>query len=96
MVIQPIITSLSAIPNDKVINCEFVIITHHLPNTNYVFENDFVFKKVGERLKPITTYMTGRCKVVKINNTPKSLTWLKANRKPKIEVYCKNIEVLPF
>ncbi len=90
------ITSILAIPNDKVINCEFVIITHYLPNTNYVFENDFVFKKVGERLKLAATYLSGRCKVVKINNTPKSLTWLKANRKPKIEVYCKNILVLPF
>jgi hypothetical protein len=96
MVIQSIITSLSAIPQDRLINCEFVIITHYLPNTNYVFENDLVFKKVGERLKPVATYMSGRCKVVKINNTPKSLTWLKANRKPKIEVFAKNIEVLPF
>lgn len=39
------ITSISAIPNEKIINCEFVIITHYLPNTNYVFENDLVFKK---------------------------------------------------
>jgi hypothetical protein len=90
------ITSISAIPNEKIINCEFVIITHYLPNTNYVFENDLVFKKIGNRLKPIATYMSGRCKVVKINNKPKSLAWLKANRKPKIEVYCKNILVLPF
>ena len=29
-------------------------------------------------------------------NTPKSLTWLKANRKLKIDFYCKNILVLPF
>jgi hypothetical protein len=90
------ITSISAIPNEKIINCEFVIITHYLPNTNYVFENDLVFKKVENRLKPITTYMSGRSKVVKINNKPKSLTWLKANRKPKIDFYCKNILVLPF
>lgn len=90
------ITNITAIPKDTIINCEFVIITHYLPNTNYVFENDLVFKKVGERLKPVATYMSGRCKVVKIDSTPKSLTWIKANRKPKIEIFAKNIEVLPF
>ena len=96
MVIQSTILSLSAIPIDRIINCEFVIITHYLPNTNYVFENDLVFKKIGKRLKPIATYLSGRCKVVKIDSTPKSLTWLKANRKSKIEVFAKNFDMLPF
>ena len=96
MVIQSTIVVLSAIPKERLINCEFVIITHYLPNTNYVFENDLVFKKVGERLKPVATYMSGRCKVVKIDSTPKSLNWLKVNRKPKIEIFATNIEVLPF
>ena len=96
MVIHLTITPLSAIPKDRLINCEFVIITHYLPNTNYVFENDLVFKKIGQILKPVATYMSGRCKVVKIESNPKSLTWLKANRKPIIEVFAKNIKVLPF
>jgi hypothetical protein len=96
MVIQSTITRLSAIPNEKIMNCGFVIITHYLPNTNYVFENDLVFKKVGDRLKPTATYMSGRCRVVKINKNPKSLTWLKANRKPKIEIFINNLELCPF
>ena len=34
--------------------------------------------------------------VAKINKTPKSLTWLKANRKPKIDIFATNIIILPF
>ena len=96
MAIHSAITSISAIPNKRLINCEFVIITHYLPNTNYVFENDLVFKKIGLSLKPVAIYLSGRCKVVKINGTPKSLSCLKANRKHKIEIYCTNPEILPF
>jgi hypothetical protein len=96
MVIHSTITSIFAIPNEKVMNCDFVITTHYLPNTNYVFENDLVFKKVGNNLKPVATYMSGRCKVVKINKKPKSLSWLKATRKTKVEIFIKNLELYPF
>lgn len=90
------IINISAIPTERIMSCDFVIITHYLPNTDYVFSGNEVYKKINGNLKPISTYMSGRCKVVKINGKPKSLTWLKANRKPKIETFIKNIQILPF
>jgi hypothetical protein len=90
------ITRLSAIPKDKIINCDFVIITHYLPNTNYVFENEKVFKKIGYKLKPISTYMSGRCKVIKINGKPLSISKLNQLKKKCIMVFVTNIFEMPF
>lgn len=90
------ITHISAIPNQRLMSCDFVIITHYLPNTDYVFSDHDLFKKIGTRLKPISIYRSGRCYVAKINNKPKSITWLIANRKPKIDVYVSNYEIFPF
>jgi hypothetical protein len=90
------ITRLSAIPKNKIINCDFVIITHYLPNTNYVFENEKVFKKVGNKLKPISTYMSGRCKVIKINGKPLSVSKLNQLKKKCIMVFVTNIFEMPF
>jgi hypothetical protein len=90
------IINIFTLQESRIMSCDFIIITHYLPNTNYVFENDLVFKKDNGTIKPISTYMSGRCKVAKINKTPKSLKWLKANRKPKIDIFARNIQLLPF
>ena len=76
--------------------CEFVIVTHKLPNTNYVFEGDSIYKVIGNQIKPISTYISGRCKVVKINGKPISLSKLKKNRVNFVDVYVKNIQQYPF
>jgi hypothetical protein len=89
------ITRLSAIPNN-IMKCEFVIVTHKLPNTNYVFEGDSIYKVIGNQIKPISTYISGRCKVVKINGKPISLSKLKKNRVNFVDVYVKNIQQYPF
>ena len=90
------ITRLSAIPNDKIVDCEFVIITHYLPMTNYVFENEKIFKQIGNRLQPIATYMSGRCKVAKINGKPISLSKLNQNKRKCILIFATKIIELPF
>jgi len=90
------IINIFTLQESRIMSCDFIIITHYLPNTNYVFENDLVFKNDNGTIKPISTYMSGRCKVAKINKTPKSLKWLKANRKPKIDIFARNIQLLHF
>ena len=96
MVIQSIKSINTAIPSSRIISCEFIIITHYLPNSDYLFCGDEVYKKIGERLKPIATYISGRCKVVKIDGKPKSLSYLKSKRKPMVAVYFKDLELTPF
>lgn len=90
------ITSIFAIPKEKLVSCDFIIITHYLPNTNYVFSGNEIYKQINDKLKPVSIYLSGRCMVAKINKTPKSLTWLKANKKPKIDIFATNIQISPF
>ena len=89
------ITRLSAIPKD-IMECDFIVITHKIPNTNYIFEGDSIYKVIGQQIKPISTYISGRCKVVKINGKPISLSKLKKNRVNFIDVYVTNIKQCPF
>lgn len=89
------ITRLSAIPND-IMECEFVIITHRLPNTDYIFEGDSIYKVTGQQIKPISTYISGRCVVAKVNGKPISLSKLKRMRVNFIDVYVTNIKQYPF
>lgn len=89
------ITRLSAIPKD-VMECDFVIITHRLPKTDYVFENDSIYKIKGNNLKEVSVYISGRCKVAKINGKAISFMKLKAKRLPCVDIYVKNIKKYPF
>ena len=83
-------TRLYDIPFDRLLSCEWVIITHKLDR--YFFENNRCFLPHKE-LKPIKC---GGSIGYKINGKFRSLTWLKQNRKPHIEVWCRNIQLIPF
>ena len=84
------LTSLRDIPFERLISCEWIIITHQLGD--YLFQNDECFKG-GRRIKLIKC---GGSIGYKINGKFRSLTWLKQNRTPHIEVWCKNIQLIPF
>lgn len=84
------ITRLNDIPFDKLISCEWVIITHQLGD--YLFQNDECFKD-NRRIKLIKC---GGSIGYKINGKFRSLTWLKQNRKPHIQVMCDKLELTPF
>lgn len=84
------ITRLNDIPFERLISCEWLIITHKL--NDYFFQNDECFKS-GKRLKLIKC---GGSVGYKINGKFRSLTWLKHNRKPHIEVWVDKVELTPF
>ena len=84
------ITTLNDIPFERLINCEWIIITHKLGD--YLFQNDECFKQ-EKRIKLIKC---GGSIGYKINGKFRSLTWLKQNRKPHIKVMCDKIELTPF
>jgi len=84
------ITSLNDIPFDKVMSCEWVIITHKI--NQYKFQNNECFKG-NKQLKLIKC---GGSIGYKLNGKFRSLTWIKANRKPVIEVMVCNVKYYPF
>ena len=84
------IVGINDIPFDKIISCEWVIITHKLGD--YLFQNDECFK--GK--KRIKLIKCGGSIGYKINGKFRSLTWIRLNMKPHIEVFAENIELLPF
>lgn len=84
------ITSLHDIPFERLISCEWIIITHKLED--YLFQNDECFRG-NKRLKLIKS---GGSIGYKINRKFRSLTWIKQNRKPHIQVMCDKLELTPF
>ena len=84
------ITRLNDIPFEKLISCEWVIITHKL--NGYFFQNDECFNG-NRRLK---LFKCGGSVGYKINGKFRSPTWLKQNRKPHIEVWLDKVELIPF
>jgi hypothetical protein len=84
------ITRVLDIPSDKIMTCNWVIITHKLGD--YLFSNNDCYKKG----KQICLIKCGGSIGYKINGKFRSLTWIAKNKKPCIEVYASNIELLPF
>ena len=84
------ITRLSDIPKDRIMSCKWIIITHRLGD--YLFENEDCFK--GR--KRISKIKSGGSIGYKINGRFRSLTWIKAHRKPHFDVMCEDVEFLPF
>lgn len=84
------ISRLNDIPFDRVITCEWIIITHKLGD--YYFQNDECFKK-NKRLKLIKC---GGSVGYKINGKFRSLTWIKQIRRPHINVWADKLELTPF
>jgi hypothetical protein len=87
---KTMIAALKDIPFDKVMSCEWVIITHKIDQ--YKFQKNDCFK-YSKQLKLIKC---GGSVGYKLNGKFRSLTWIKANRKPTIEVMVRNVEYYPF
>lgn len=96
MVIHQGITSIAAIPECRIIDAQFIIITHYLPGTNYVFSGNQVFLKKNNAIKAVATYLSGRCYVAKINSKPKSIAWINSKKKNCIEFYLTKYNLIPF
>lgn len=79
------IARLNDIPFERLLSCEWIIITHKYDR--YYFENNRCFLTHKE-LKQIKC---GGSIGYKINGKFRSISWLKQNRKLYIEVWCKNI-----
>ena len=81
---------LNDIPFERLLSCEWIIITHKYDR--YYFENNRCFLP-NKELKLIKC---GGSIGYKINGKFRSLTWIKQNRKPHIAVWCNNIQLIPF
>ncbi len=84
------LTAISDIPMNRLMSCEWVIITHQLGN--YLFENDRCFSPNKE----LCLIKCGGSVGYKLNGKFRSLTWLKYNRKPIIKVMIGKYELIPF
>lgn len=84
------ITSLSCIDFEQLIDYEFIVITHKLGE--YLFSGDDCYKN-GKKL---TMGRVGGSNGYYINGKFRSLSWLKSNRKLTIDFLVKVNEIVPF
>ncbi len=85
------ITSISDIPFDRLLSCEWLIITHKIEG--YLMSGDEVYRHDYKQLKQIKC---GGSIGYKLNGRFRSMSWIILNRKPTIKIMVKRYEILPF
>jgi hypothetical protein len=85
------ITDFRNIPFERLLSCEWVIITHLI--NGYLMSGDDMYRSDLKQLKQIKC---GGSIGYKLNGRFRSMTWIKLNRKPVIKVMVKKYEIMPF
>lgn len=79
------IATLKNIPFERVLKCEFIVITHKLDG--YLFSGNECYKPIGTRLKRLKMIRSGNSNGYKLNGKFRSLTWCNGRKSNHVDVF---------